>query len=310
MPSRKPQIILAALLALVTMAGAAAPAGASSVDDDFIHPPGADKVLEVAVEPLATVVLDNGDTITFAPLHAEDGAVESVVVTGVRSPDRTPTRLVKGLEGADPLELFVALAPRGMAVPGELNRLYGTQRSERPQGWARDLVIDTEPQGVFCPANYWQDQLEHYADVFNDSPFVSAWNGPSTQPQDWASYAPGDGTIAHRLFGQTHDVTSFYGSVLYCVEDFENGTVFSDDEVGVYVYSYYRLAGTGTWLLSGGTEMTEVGDLYEHIYVGSSSPGAPAYDFRIRISLAKELDQFHIGASWVDGPPSDFKPGH
>jgi hypothetical protein len=35
--------------------------------------------------------------------------------------------------------------------------------------------------------------------------------------------------------------------------------------------------------------------------------GAPTFDFQIRITLARELDQFHIGATGVKGPPSDFK---
>ncbi len=308
MSVRTVRIFLATMLAAIALVGGSVPAGASSNDDDFIQPAAKAFKAELS-EPIAVLDLDNGDKIAFTPMLSERGETESVMVTGVRSADRAPISSIEGLDDADPLELFKALAPKGTAAPKQLVELYADGRTHRADGWARDLVLDGGRQHLTCPAYHWQDQMDHYSGLFGDTPFTSAWNGPSTQPQDWASYAPGDGTIAHRLFGQVDDVTSFYSAVLYCVEDFENGTVFNGDEVGVYVTSYYRPAGHGTWGFSGQLELNDVGDMYEHIYVGPSGPGAPSYDFRIRISLAKELDQFHIGATWVDGPPSDYKYG-
>ena len=41
------------------------------------------------------------------------------------------------------------------------------------------------------------------------------------KPNHWssASNAPADGKQYHDLHGQANDVTAFYGSVIFCVED-------------------------------------------------------------------------------------------
>jgi hypothetical protein len=266
------------------------------------------------IAPLATIELDNGDEIMFTPMPDERGRTADVLVSGVRSGGRIPTSSIEGLRDANPLELFVALARPGARIPAALLDLYREDSSLGQQGWARDMAIATDPQYVTCPAYYWQDQMDAFANAFNDDdPFKSSWDGPSTKPQHWssASNAPADGKLYYDLHGQANDVTAFYGAVIYCVEDFDNASTYNGVYVGNYVTSHYRLAGTGTWHFSGQAQLTDVGDMYEHIYSPGNkfSPGATKYDFHIEIQTAKPADEFHIGATWVYGGPTDIKYG-
>lgn len=296
-------------LAVVAVLAAPLPAGAATTDDFIVAGPAAGPVRQL--EPLAIVELGNGDDIAFSALLDEHRRINGVAVTGVRSPDRGATTDVPGLAGANPLELFVALARPGAQVPPELHQLYGAQSHLGRQGWARSLVLQTGPSSLTCPATYWQQQLGLYAAAFGDDPFSSTWDGPATMPQHWgpSAGAPADGHQYRDLIGQVDDVTAFYGSVLYCVEDLDNATTNNGMYVGNYVSSWYRAAGTGTWNLSGQAQLVDVGDVYEHVYSPDApfSPAAAAFDFRITIRQAKLGDQFHVGATWVKGRPSDIK---
>lgn len=296
-------------LALGGLPAAPVPAAAATSGGfvfDGGHAPG--DVRPVAA--LAVVRLGNGDELTFTPVTDDHGRTDGVAVSGVRSPGRRAIADVPGLAGANPLELFVALARPGVVVPPVLHQLYAPASHPGQQGWARDLVLRAGSPALSCPAADWQHQLGLYGAAFHDDPFTSTWDGPSTKPQHWgpAPAAPADGHQYKDLVGQVEDVTAFYGSVLYCVEDVENASTYGGAYVGNYVSSSYRVAGTGTWHSGLSEQLTHVGALFEHVYAPGApfSPSAAAYDFRITIHLAKPADQFHIGATWVEGRPSDL----
>ena len=266
------------------------------------------------IDPIAVIELDNGDELFFTPMPGERGRTEAVMVSGVRSAGRVAIESVEGLEKANPLEIFNALARPGTMTPSVLVMLYGDDSDLGQQGWARDMAIATGPQYVTCPATYWGDRLDDFANAFNDNdPFSSTWDGPNTKPSHWssASNAPADGKQYYDLHGQANDVTAFYGSVIFCVEDHENASTYNGVYVGNYVTSHFRPAGTGTWFFSGLGQLDNVGDMYEHVYSPGNkfSPGAAKYDFHVEIQTAKPDDQFHIGATWVYGGPTDVKLG-
>lgn len=304
-------LLLTMVFAMLVTSSVATLAGKSS--DGFIVKDDRQESM-LMIRPLATLELANGDEVIFTPLPGKRGETDGVLVSGVRSDGRIPTSAVEGLRDANPLELFVALSEPGDEIPPILRELYGKHSTVGDQGWARDLAIATDPQYVSCPAVYWGDQLDDFADAFNhDDPFSSTWDGPNTMPGHWAYIGspPADGKPYYELNGQANDVTAFYGSVLYCVEDAENASIYNGQYVGNYVTSTFRQAGTGTWYFSGQTQLEDVGDIYEHIYNpgGKFSPGASKYDFHMEIYMAKPADQFHIGATWVYGGPTDITSG-
>ena len=266
------------------------------------------------IEPITVVKLDNGDEVMFSPMLDKRGRTGDVLVSGVRSAGRVPMNSVEGLRDANPLELFVAISQPGAKIPPVMLDLYAGKSTLGRQGWARDMVIATGPQYVTCPATYWGDRLDDFADAFNDDdPFSSIWDGPTSKPGHWssASNAPADGKQYYDLHGQANDVTAFYGSVIFCAEDYDNASTWNGVYVGNYVTSQYRVAGTGTWYFSGQAQLDDVGDMYEHIYNPGNkfSPGAAKYDFHMEIETAKPADMFHIGATWVYGGPTDIKLG-
>lgn len=306
-------IVTLAIAMLVTSPVMALAGSFSTKASDFIVKGDHSEQL-LMIRPLATVELDNGDEIVFTPLPGKRGGTDAVMVTGVRSDGRIPIDSVEGLRDANPLELFVALSKPGDEVPEIMRDLYGDDSHLGRQGWARDMAIATGPQYATCPAIYWGDRLDDFADAFNDDdPFSSTWDGPNTQPGHWGFIGspPADGKPYYELNGQANDVTAFYGSVLYCVEDWENASTYNGQYVGNYVTSTFRVAGTGAWYFSGQTQLEDVGDIYEHIYnpSGKFSPGAPRYDFHIEVYMAKPGDQFHVGATWVYGGPTDITLG-
>ncbi len=286
---------------------------ASRANDDFIV--GQTKMRDMKrLDPLIVIALDNGDEVVFTPMPDKRGRSADVLVSEVRSEGRVATRSVEGLDDANPLELFNALAPKDTMTPALLIDLYGDRSQLREQGWARDMAIATGPTYASCPATYWIDQMDHYSGIFGDNdPFESTWDGPNTKPSHWggASNAPADGKVYYDLHGQANDVTAFYGAVLYCVEDYDNASTWNGVYVGNYVTSHFRVAGTGTWYYSYQLQLSDVGDIFEHIYNPGNkfSPSATKYDFHIEIETAKPADQFHIGATWVYGGPTDIKLG-
>lgn len=302
--------VLALLLAVMAVLATPLSAGAATDSPDDFIVSGSDTGRTRVVEPLAKIQLDNGDEIVFTPVGDARGRTQGVIVSGVRSAGRTPVSSVKGLEDANPLEMFVALARPDVNVPKVLRDLYGADGDHGTQGWARDLVLTTRPQGTSCPASYWQHRLADHAAAFNHDPFISSWDGPQTEPQHWSGpVALGDGNVYHDLVGRAKDVTGFYGSVLYCVEDHENVSIVGGNYVGNWVSARWRVAGTGTWNVNPSQQLTDVGDMFEHVFAPGNafSPSAQSFDFQVRITSAKPGDQFHIGATWVPGRPSGLK---
>jgi len=303
--------ILATMALAILLTGPMA-ALADKSSDGFIvkdEPMGKVQMLE----SFAAIELKNGDEIVFAEVPDERGRIGGVLVTETRSEDRASMRSVEGLRDANPLEIFNAYAePQGI-VPAILVKLYGRDSSLGQQGWARDMVVTGDPSLVSCPAaGDWGDDLAFYADAFNhDNPFKSTWDGPSTKPQHWAYIGspPADGKPYYELNGQANDVTAFYSSVLYCVEDYDNASTYNGSYVGNYVSFDFRPAGHGGWIFSQQKQLDDVGDRIDHLYYPGNlfSPSAAKYDFHLEIYMAKPADEFHIGATWVYGGPSDFK---
>ncbi len=269
------------------------------------------------VVPFAVIELDNGDKISFVGILNERNLTEGVLVTEKRSANRGSIRSVEGLGDANPLEIFNALAKANHRVPKVLVNLYRDRSSHSQKGWARGLIIKTGPSyGSSCPtAGYWGDDMDYYADAFNhNNPFKSTWNGPTSKPQHWKTIAGnGLGGLQNKeLNGQANDVTAFYSSVLYCNEDYENASTFNGLYIGNYVSFHFRPAGYQNWIFSQQTQLESVGDRLDHIYYPGNlfSPGATKYDFHLTITQAKPADEFHIGATWVYGGPTDIKLGN
>lgn len=304
-------------LALAALLTSPIMALAGSSTDDFIvdgRPVRAEKMLR----PFSVIKLDNGDEISFIGIPNERGRVDGVLVTDKGSAGRAPLRSVEGLRDANPLELFNALAESYRRVPTMLVDLYADDSTLGQQGWARDLVMETGgTSDVYCPATqYFLDDMDEYAgDMHDEDPFMSLYDGPTTKPNHWKwTGGPGTGGLqGYDLHGQANDTTAFYSQVFYCYEDWENAETLNGQYIGNYVNSYFRPAGHGpdSWKFSDGTQLTDAGDYYEHIYVPGNrfSPSADEFDFHVEILDAKPADQFHIGATWVYGGPTDIKYG-
>ena len=265
-----------------------------------------------AVAPFAVIELDNGDEISFVGIPNELNRTEGVLMTEKRSATRGSLRSVKGLGNANPLEIFNALVESDRRTPSFLVDLYGDTSSFRQKGWARDLVMKTDPSSISCPAaGDWGNDMDDYADYFNhNNPFESAWDGPTSKPQHWRTISGnGQGGLQNKeLNGQANNVTAFYSSVLYCNEDYENAATYNGQYIGNYVKFHYRPAGYQNWLFSQGTQLENVGERIDHTYYPGNlfSPGAAKYDFHLTITQAKPVDEFHIGATWVYGGPTDI----
>jgi hypothetical protein len=303
-------VIMTLALAAIIASPLMALAGTS--DGDFIvrdEPMRAERSLE----PFAVIELDNGDEVSFVGIPNEGGRTEGVLVTEERSASRGSMRSVEGMSDVNPLEIFNALAEPFSSVPAILVELYGDDSTLGEQGWARDLVIVPGPTYAYCAAaGDWGDDMDTYADAFNhDNPFESTWDGPTTKPQHWGTI-PGNGLGGlqnKELNGQANNVTAFYSSVLYCEEDWENAGTYNGQYIGNYVQFHFRTAGYQNWIFSQQTQLENVGDRLDHLYYPGNlfSPGAAKYDFHLTITQAKPADQFHIGATWVYGGPSDYK---
>lgn len=287
---------------------------ANRSESDFIVKDAPERALQ-APDAFAVIELANGDEISFLGIPNERGRTEGVLVAEMRSANRDSMRSIEGLRDANPLELFNALAEPGDPVPAVLVELYGDRSRLNRQGWARDKAVATGPTFTSCPAaGDWGDDMNYYASAFNhDNPFKSTWDGPTTKPQHWATI-PGNGLGGlqnKELNGQANDVTAFYSSVLYCVEDYENAATYNGQYIGNYVQFHYRVAGHGTWIFSQQTQLEDVGDRLDHLYYPGNlfSPGTAKYDFHLTITQAKPADQFHIGATWVYGGPTDITLG-
>ena len=303
-----------ATLALAVLLTSPMMALANKSSDDFIAKSAPERVLR-APDAFAVIALDNGDEISFIGIPDERGRTGGVMVSEERSANRASMRSVEGLRDANPLELFNALAEPRSSVPAILVEMYGERSTLRHQGWARDLDFSAQPSfGECAAAADWGSDLDYYADAFNDEdPFKSTWDGPTSKPQHWATI-PGNGLGGlqnKELNGQASDVTAFYGSVLYCNEDYENAATFNGQYIGNYVSFHYRVAGHGTWIFSQQTQLEDVGDRIDHLYYPGNlfSPGAAKFDFHLTISQAKPADAFHIGATWVYGGPTDIQLG-
>ncbi len=290
---------------------------AGSQDSDFIAKENGLAHAKV-IEPFALIELANGDEVAFTAIPNERGRIEGVMLTEKRSASRGSMREVEGLRDANPLEVFNALADVSRKTPQILLDLYGRDSNLGHQGWARDIVLTTNPaNNPTCPAygvSEWSDDMDHYADIFNDDdPFESTWDGPNAKPQHWSTI-PGNGLGGlqnKELNGQANSVTAFFTSVLYCYEDYENAATFNGQYVGNYVQTFFRLAGHQNWIQSQSVQVDHIGDIVDHTYSPANrfSPGATKYDFHLTITQAKPDDLFHIGATWVYGGPSGVKLG-
>lgn len=59
-------------------------------------------------------------------------------------------------------------------------------------------------------------------------------------------------------------------------------------------------------------QLDEVGKIIQYAYVPAnwSVPSATKFDFHLTLTQAKTYDQFHIGATWYYGGPTDFEAAH
>lgn len=311
--------VLLFVFALVLSSQVAALAGGTTAGDKFLTDGAADSSMK-ALEALAEVELPGGGQIMFVPILNARGDAEGVMVAEAIGPRMQSMRSVEGMTAATPLEIFNAFADDDQRAPKLLVELYGKNSKLGRHGWARDLVAE-RPLNIPIPCapnntdqvGLWGDDLDAYADLFgHENPFKSTYDGPVEKPSHWSGpfHNGFDSVDYYELNGQANDVTGFYTSVIFCSEDQYDDSTYNGNYVGNYVNVSWRIAGHGGWA---GTmnlgQLDEVGKIIQYAYVPANwnVPSATTFDFHLELTQAKTYDQFHIGATWYYGGPSDFK---
>ena len=137
------------ILALAILILAAMPAFAGS-DESFIMSAHDADGSVVVLKPFATLKPTAGMTLRFYALRNEAGRVMAVSVGQMHDARTAGISEIAGLRGANPLDMFYALAKPGAKIPAVLGKLYG-QPTRGDQGWARgDLVADPDPVASAC----------------------------------------------------------------------------------------------------------------------------------------------------------------
>jgi hypothetical protein len=265
--------------------------------DSFIASPPIEEEEFVEDTPIAAVELD-GVTLRFfnAGSDSNDGFVISELVRagyrGIESVER--------LHEANALEIFNAVAPPGTAIPGELMDIYG-EATMGPQGWALPLPLaDTgQPATLPCsvgsvPFNTIQNHITSYGYPYV---FLSEADGPASVPAHWQEYTTGDGEPRHRLSGGVNNKSFFVGTVSFCFKQIDGVPLITHDR---HVNWDRWPSGTSGPKLTQTDILNDPGDTSNYYF--TSNPHHTEYNFRLRIALARDIDQFHIGATWAHPP--------
>ena len=168
-PSRSTGLRLIGLLltVLVLTSASIAPALADTRSSDTGNP--------------IELVLPNGNQLRFIPLHGEGGRLLGYGVAEIMLPETASYLGIRELRTANPAEVFHAFAPRGVAMPREMQAVY-----DRPalatQGWALDHEIFTAHYVMFpCHAPAFDDDFPSW--VY--SPTLSFNDGAASKPYLW-----------------------------------------------------------------------------------------------------------------------------
>jgi hypothetical protein len=247
--------------------------------------------------PFATLYPDTGTRIRFYFHRLPDGRIGSMAVLASSRYSYGGLGAVERLRGANPLEIYNALAPAGTPIPSALLAVYG-QPQLGQRGWALplDLLAEPLPEPKTCMAG--SDPFEAVADdVMSwdfEHLFLSEDDGPTTKPHHWFDdNGPADGNIHRQLRGGAYAVHDLYMRTSLCFADTHE---YPTPEHPHYASAWLRPAGGGAWQLVDTVGLFEPGDNFSFLLDDVVDGGA--FDVRLTLTAAHLLDQYHIGATW------------
>ncbi len=203
-------------------------------------------------------------------------------------------------------EIYFALAEPDSEIP-EPFRLDRYPEPQRPQGWARDIILTGGPTGggdVTCAQTgaAWNAFRQEVVDQGYALVFLSAADGATSKPNHWhtieTDWMSPDG---HELRGAVDGAAALYVSVMRC----EGSTSFGSSWGAPRFSVSRRPVGENDFELEVEEFLPEAGNQVTYMTPGPALGSAS--DYRVFLRHYEGGTRFHFGAAWQK-PSGTFGP--